>query len=60
MWCKKTENIFNNIQVTPLTETKYKLGNLYQKIIQDNRFSNIKLKWYNYFTPNFLIKKIKI
>jgi len=56
---KKTENILNNIQVTPLTETKYKLGNLYQKIIQDNRFSNIKLKWYNYFTPNFLIKKNK-
>ena len=56
---KKTENILNNIQITPLTETKYKLGNLYQKIIQDNRFSNIKLKWYNYFTPNFLIKKNK-
>ena len=56
---KKTENIFNNSQFIPSIETKYKIGNLYHTIIQDNRFSNIKLKWYNYFTPNFLIKKNK-
>ena len=56
---KKTENIINNSQFIPSIETKYKIGNLYHKIIQDNRFSNIKLKWYNYFTPNFIIKTNK-
>ena len=57
---KKTENIFNNSQYNiQLIETKQRLNNLYHNIIKDNRFSNIKLKWYNYFTPNFLIKKNK-
>ena len=56
---KKTENIINNSQFIPSIETKYKIGNLYHKIIQNNRFSNIKLKWYNYFTPNFIIKTNK-